>query len=255
MKFVQQKIFSKIKYITLIIVGILPLHAFAQNLPGIATTGDRLISSLGPIGQLSIGILYTLMTLVAGLLGIAGLILNGILKISVTDLSTRLSISSIETTWRVLRDLANMSFIFILLYEGIRMILGLEGSNVKKVLSGIIIAAILINFSLFATKVVIDASNIITLGFYNSIVSAGDTSTGLSGMLMNVLRRTLTFLAMAIVLTACSTTEPVSVPQVTPTPCWRSPLTDLCGDPTNPVIVAKVDDVIETFEMREKVRA
>ncbi len=188
MKFVQQKIFSKIKYITLIIVGILPLHAFAQNLPGIATTGDRLISSLGPIGQLSIGILYTLMTLVAGLLGIAGLILNGILKISVTDLSTRLSISSIETTWRVLRDLANMSFIFILLYEGIRMILGLEGSNVKKVLSGIIIAAILINFSLFATKVVIDASNIITLGFYNSIVSAGDTSTGLSGMLMNVLQ-------------------------------------------------------------------
>lgn len=64
-------------------------------------------------------------------------------------------------------------------------------------------------------------------------------------MLMNVLRRTLTFLAIAMVLSACGNTESATIPKVVPPPCWRSPLTDLCGDASQPVIVAKVDDVVE----------
>ena len=64
-------------------------------------------------------------------------------------------------------------------------------------------------------------------------------------MLMNVLRRTLTFLALAMVLAACGLTGTASAPKVIAPPCWRSPLTDLCGDKSNPVIVAKIDDVVE----------
>ena len=65
-------------------------------------------------------------------------------------------------------------------------------------------------------------------------------------MLLNVIRRsTLTFLALAMVLVACGFTESPSAPKVVAPPCWRSPLTDMCGDKSNPVIVAKVDDVVE----------
>lgn len=150
--------------------------------------GDAILSATG-LSQAANSILYILMTLAAGILALAGLFLDFILNISVVELSERLvKITSINTTWGYIRDLANMSFIFILLYEGIRMILGLESSEIKKVIVNVIVAAVLVNFSLFFTKVVIDASNIITLGFYNAILRSSSTATGLSGILMNALR-------------------------------------------------------------------
>lgn len=71
--------------------------------------------------------------------------------------------------WVVTRDLANMFFIFILLYIAITTILDIAGYNAKALLARLVIVALLLNFSLFATRVVIDASNILALAFYNSI--------------------------------------------------------------------------------------
>lgn len=69
-------------------------------------------------------------------------------------------------------------------------------------------------------------------------------------MLTNMMRlpRALALLATAAVLAACGSlpfnggTTPA---RSAPPPCWRSPLTDLCGDATQPVVVAKIDDVLE----------
>ena len=72
----------------------------------------------------------------------------------------------IDTAWATFRDIANMFFIFILLYVAIKTILG---DNPGKMLTSIIITALLVNFSMFFTKVVIDASNILALNFYNAI--------------------------------------------------------------------------------------
>jgi hypothetical protein len=82
----------------------------------------------------------------------------------------------IPQAWTVVRDLSNIFFILILLYVAIEMILGI-GHGTKKVIAQVVIMALLINFSMFMTKVVIDASNIIALVFYNKL-NVNTTSNG-----------------------------------------------------------------------------
>jgi len=99
-------------------------------------------------------------------------------------------IGFIDVAWKTIRDIANMSFIFILLYAAIRTILNI-GSDTKKLIVNIIIVAILINFSLFFTKVVIDASNVLAITFYDAIAPGALTSsasTGLADSLMQPLK-------------------------------------------------------------------
>ncbi|MFA6524478.1 MAG: hypothetical protein WC264_03665 [Candidatus Paceibacterota bacterium] len=73
--------------------------------------------------------------------------------------------------WGIIRDIANIFFIIALLYIAIKTILSLNVTNNKKLISAIIIIALLINFSLFFTEVIIDASNILAKVFYNQITS------------------------------------------------------------------------------------
>lgn len=75
---------------------------------------------------------------------------------------------SIEAGWKVLRDLINVVLIFGLLWIAIQIILNRDASW-KSTITSIILAALFINFSLFFTKVIIDASNIVALQFYTSI--------------------------------------------------------------------------------------
>ncbi len=86
----------------------------------------------------------------------------------------------IEKSWKIVRDFSNMIFIFVLLYTGVSTILGAKGW--EKTVRNVIIIALLINFSLFFTKVVIDAGNILAVGVYESIKSGSSSlSEGLSG--------------------------------------------------------------------------
>lgn len=83
---------------------------------------------------------------------------------------------AIVNTWVKVRDLFNITFIFILLYTAIRTIIGSASVNTKKMIANVIIAAILINFSLFITRIVIDAGNILAIGFYNAATANGTVS-------------------------------------------------------------------------------
>src|SRR3989344_7162365 len=82
----------------------------------------------------------------------------------------------VSAGWAVVRDLSNIFFILILLYIAVKLILGLGGSEVKKMIVNVIIMALLINFSMFMTKVVIDTSNILALVFYNKISVTGNAN-------------------------------------------------------------------------------
>lgn len=132
-----------------------------------------------------------LLTITSWFLGMAGLLLNEVIKFTVVDMAKNISgVSGINIAWRVFRDLANLAFVFILLDVAIRTILGVGNVNTKKMLVNVIIIALLLNFSLFFTKIMIDGSNILTLGFYNKIsVSGGnnDLIGGISGAFMNKL--------------------------------------------------------------------
>ncbi|MCF7831942.1 MAG: hypothetical protein K9M36_03595, partial [Candidatus Pacebacteria bacterium] len=69
--------------------------------------------------------------------------------------------------WKIIRDLTNIGFIFALLYIAISTIVG-QGSA-KSTLVWVIIMALIVNFSFFATRVVIDASNILARVFYQNV--------------------------------------------------------------------------------------
>ncbi len=96
-------------------------------------------------------------------------------------------IPAIELAWKTIRDFATMTFIFLILYHAISMILGLEGLG-KKFIINLVVAGLLINFSLFFTKVIIDASNIVTMQFYNSISTTDGATGNISGVFMQQLK-------------------------------------------------------------------
>lgn len=122
--------------------------------------------------------LYGIMTICAFILGIAGLLLKEVMDYTVVGMSSRIaSLGTLNVAWSAFRDLANMLFIFILLYIAIETILDRMGGNTKKMLVRVVIIGLLINFSLFFTKIIIDGSNIVTIGFYNNIL-IGSTDAG-----------------------------------------------------------------------------
>jgi hypothetical protein len=69
--------------------------------------------------------------------------------------------AQVDTLWVNVRDIFNMTFIFGLVYIGFKMILNSDDSNTRRFLVSLIMAALLVNFSLFFTKVIIDVSNIL----------------------------------------------------------------------------------------------
>lgn len=68
-------------------------------------------------------------------------------------------------TWKILRDLANMFFIVILLIMSFGTILQLKGYGYKNMLSGILLMAILVNFSRTIIGLAVDFAQIIMLTF------------------------------------------------------------------------------------------
>lgn len=152
----------------------------------------------------------------AFLLAIAGKIMDFSVQYSISAKGFTEMSRGISDVWVLVRDTLNIFFIFILLYAAIQQII--FGSSKKEILVKVITAAVLINFSLFATRIIIDASNLVAVSIYNQITkvtnvanNAGTealdllTSTGgvsvnsittevdLSGRLMDSLRLTTSF--------------------------------------------------------------
>jgi hypothetical protein len=78
--------------------------------------------------------------------------------------------SFITEGWKIVRDISNIFFIIILVWTGFSTALGISSlETLKKVVPTLIINALLINFSLFGTKLIIDLSNIVARVFYTSM--------------------------------------------------------------------------------------
>ncbi|MDD5152521.1 MAG: hypothetical protein PHS95_00765 [Candidatus Pacebacteria bacterium] len=87
-----------------------------------------------------------------------------------------LTMPFIQDMWTTIRDLSNMLFIFVLVYTGIRTMLGAEGDWKRSVFK-VIIIALLLNFSLFFAQVAIDAGNTFGTWVYSSM-GADPTGAG-----------------------------------------------------------------------------
>ena len=132
---------------------------------------------------------YLILTLVSVLLYLAGTILNYVINETILNMAARVSqMGGINIAWKVIRDVMNIAFIFLLVYESIKVIIGVSNTGtVQKFIVNLVLAAVLVNFSLFFTKILIDASNVVTVGFYNSIIGSsnvqvlgGNSISGLS---------------------------------------------------------------------------
>jgi hypothetical protein len=112
----------------------------------------------------------------AWLLEITGRLLDAFINISIH--STIYRSTFVAEGWRIVRDLSNIFFIFILLYIAIGTILGSHGFNPKKLIAKVVIIGLLINFSLYFTRVIVDAGNIFARLFYDQIGEVQITTPG-----------------------------------------------------------------------------
>ena len=76
--------------------------------------------------------------------------------------------------WKIVRDVVNIFYIFILLIISIATILRIGGYGMKETLWMLVVSALLVNFSLPLTGLVIDASNVLGTQFYMSLADAED---------------------------------------------------------------------------------
>lgn len=128
-----------------------------------------------------------ILAILSGLLSIVAAVFDGVIHLSIGGFKEFVTSSNIIESWVLVRDVINICFIFILLYIAITTIIGGAGIKTKVQLKNVIIGAILINFSLFFTRFLIDAGNIVAVTLYTklSATSYGTGVWGLTGKIMN----------------------------------------------------------------------
>jgi len=112
--------------------------------------------------------LYSIAILMSVILATSAGLFTSALFFSVENFASMVNAVGIETIWAIFRNFINILFIFLMLYEAIKIIVGQSGSKGKTTVANIIISALLVNFSLFFTKIIIDAGNILAITIYNA---------------------------------------------------------------------------------------
>jgi len=168
-----------------------PYAALSSWIGGLLPSPTDFITGIG--GSVATAISYIIQAVTIPLasigLSIAGSILDFSLQYTIYGTGFSTMSSSIQGVWTLIRDTANICFIFILLYAAIQQII--TGATKKSVLVAVIISAVLINFSLFFTKIVIDAGNLVATAIYNQITVTAGPST-------NIVQNTLTGLGTSL---------------------------------------------------------
>ncbi len=108
----------------------------------------------------------------------AGGIFEAAITYTIVELGTYLQHIKpvIDAGWTALRDIANIVIIGLFVFIAINIILGVQEFGEKKAVAKVLIVAVLINFSLLFTKIIVDASNFTAYQFYNSMVKGIDAS-------------------------------------------------------------------------------
>ncbi|MFT7644551.1 MAG: hypothetical protein ACI9BF_000200 [Candidatus Paceibacteria bacterium] len=106
----------------------------------------------------------------------------------------------VNALWVVIRDLFNITFIFGLVYIGLKMILDSDDTGTKKMLGHLILAALLINFSLYITQFIVDFTNILATQIAAGFEDTLNGTYNVSGTFMDVLGITTAFEAPKAVI-------------------------------------------------------
>ena len=140
-----------------LVLWVFPLQTYAQFDIDLSTIWDTLNSGLQTAA-------YYLVVEGLGLLVWFGALIldfainNFVIGFGDTFIKSGIGLA-VNQTWVIIRDFVNMFFIFGFVYIGFKMILNSSDSNTRRWLVNILLAALLVNFSLFITKFAIDFTN------------------------------------------------------------------------------------------------
>ena len=127
----------------------------------------------------TIGLMF--LTVGGAVLELAGLLFDTLIQAVITGFGSTLQtlgiIGAITTGWDAMRDLSNILIIGMFVFIAISTILGSKEYGYKKLVSRVLIIAVLMNFSLLFTKLIIDASNFTAYQFYKQITGGSQTTT------------------------------------------------------------------------------
>lgn len=99
----------------------------------------------------------------------------------------------VEKAWQAGRNMANLFFIFILIYAAIGIMLDLPSISGKGYIMRILIVAVFINFSFTGTRFVIDVTNVTANEIINQMFGQGDSTFNYKDRLGEYLYRQLAF--------------------------------------------------------------
>ena len=161
---------------TVVLPALVPLTTFAQQSLTEATDKGLDDSSYAPksgcfqdgefdtssiAGCVAVGTYYLLFKPTYWLAGWMGLFFNYALNELVMGMGEVVqSMNGVMTAWKTIRDITNVFLVFLTVYIGIATILGISGFGAKQMLWKVVLAALLVNFSVTFTKVIIDISNL-----------------------------------------------------------------------------------------------
>ena len=145
------------------------------NLPecGLIPGGAGTIN--GCIAQVAYYIYYV----IAAIARLFGQLFDFFIGYSLSDASYRYSFA--VTGWKLVRDISNVFFIIIMVWTGFSAVFNTTKTSMKAVVPNLIINALLINFSLFATRIIIDISNVTARIFYSEMLVCKQVDLDQSG--------------------------------------------------------------------------
>lgn len=161
----------------------------SSNLPPLpdacqSTSGWDIFGIECGIRWLLIYIALTFMAIGAFFATIAGTVFEFLLKNLIVEFGSFLQTgigSAIDQWWTFFRDIANIIIIGAFLTMAGSLILGVSQFGERRYIARILIIAVLLNFSLLMTKMVVDASNFTAAQFYNDIVKKTDEGGAAAG--------------------------------------------------------------------------
>lgn len=110
-----------------------------------------------------------------GVLTFAGMLFDMLVTYFITGFGQTLTTlgitAAIEAGWTVFRDFSNILIIGFFVFIAMCTILGISEYGAKKLLSRVLIIAVLINFSLLFTRLIIDGSNFTALVIYQQMAA------------------------------------------------------------------------------------
>lgn len=142
---------------------------------------DGLAATLKVVSPILAVVAYFFSYLASVVLGIASYGFDLAIDLAVYGMSDFVTGSDIiKESWKIFRNIANIGIIFALIFIAISTILQFSGYEAKKLLSKVIIAALLMNFSFFFGAVIIDISNEMSITIYKEIKEETDKNSSAS---------------------------------------------------------------------------